>query len=59
MLIDVAITGDRNMIKREAEKILRHKDFITELQGMWNVKPEVIPGIRGVTGTISEHSDNT
>jgi hypothetical protein len=26
---------------------------------MWNVKAKVIPGLRGVTGTISEHSDNT
>jgi len=27
MLIDVAIPGDRNMIKKEAEKILKHKDL--------------------------------
>jgi hypothetical protein len=59
MSIDVAITGDRNVIKREAEKILKYKAFIIEIQGMWNVKAKVIPGIRGVTGTISEHSHNT
>jgi len=59
MLIDAAITGDRNVIKREVEKILKYKDFILEIQGMWNVKAKVIPGIRGVTRTISEHSDNT
>jgi hypothetical protein len=29
MLIDVAIPGDRNVIKKEAEKILKHKDLIT------------------------------
>jgi hypothetical protein len=28
MLIDVAISGDRNVIKREAEKILKYKDLI-------------------------------
>ena len=27
MLIDVAITGDRNVIKKEAEKILTYKDL--------------------------------
>ena len=26
MLIDVAIWGDRNVIKKEAEKILKYKD---------------------------------
>ena len=45
MLIDVVIYGDRNMIKKEAEKILKYKDFITEIQHMWNVKAKVIPVI--------------
>jgi len=27
MLTDVAISGDRNMIKKEAEKILKYEDF--------------------------------
>ena len=38
MLIDVAISGDRNVIKKEAEKILKNKDFTIEIQCMWNVK---------------------
>jgi hypothetical protein len=54
MLIDVAIPGDRNVIKKEAKKILKYKDLITEIQHMWNVKAQVIPGIIGATGTISE-----
>ena len=29
MLIDVAIPGDRNVIKKEAENILNCKDFLT------------------------------
>jgi hypothetical protein len=29
MLIDVTVPGDRNVIKKEAEKILKHKDLIT------------------------------
>jgi len=27
MLIDVAISGDRNVIKKEAEKILKHRPY--------------------------------
>ena len=38
MLIDVAISGDRNVIKKEAEKILKYKDLTIEIQRMWNVK---------------------
>jgi hypothetical protein len=41
MLIDVAILGDRNVIKKEAEKILKYKDLIIEIQCMWNVKTKV------------------
>jgi hypothetical protein len=54
MLIDVAIPGDRNVIKKEAEKILKYKDFVTEIQRMWNVKTKVMPVIIGATGTISK-----
>jgi hypothetical protein len=31
ILIDVAISGDRNMIKKEAEKILKYKDLTVEI----------------------------
>ena len=54
MLIDVAISGDRNVIKKGTEKILKYKDLTTEIQRMWNVKTKVIPVITGATGTISE-----
>jgi len=54
MLIDVAVSGDRNVIKKEAGKILKYKDFIIEIQHMWNVKAKVIPVIIGATGTISK-----
>jgi hypothetical protein len=52
MLIDVAISGDRNVIKKEAEKILKYKNLTVEIQRMWNVKTRVIPVTRGATGTI-------
>jgi hypothetical protein len=54
MLIDAAISGDRNVIKKEAEKFLKYKDLTIEIQHMWNVKARVIPVIIGVTGTISK-----
>ena len=54
MLIDIAIRGDRNEIKKEGEKILKNKDLITEIQRMWNVEAKVIPEIKGATGTISK-----
>ena len=54
MLIDVAILGDRNVIKKEAEKILKYKDLTIKIQRMWNVKTKVIPVIIGATGTISK-----
>ena len=54
MLIDVAISGDRNVIKKETEKILKHKDLTTKIQRMWNIKTKVIPVIIGSTGTISK-----
>jgi hypothetical protein len=53
MLTDVAISGDRNVIKKEAEKILKYKDLTIEIQRMWNIKTRVIPVISGANGTIS------
>ena len=53
-LVDVAISGDINVIKTEAEKILKYKDLTIEIQRMWNVKPKAIPVITGATGTISK-----
>ena len=54
MLIGVAISGNRNVIRKEAKKILKYKDRTIEIQRMWNVKTKVIPVIIGATGTISK-----
>jgi len=54
MLIDVAISGDRNVIKIEAEKILKHKDLAIEIERMWTVKTKVIPVTIWATGTVSK-----
>jgi hypothetical protein len=34
MLIDLAISGDRNVSEKEAKKILKYKDLTTEKQLM-------------------------
>ena len=54
MLTDAAISGDRNVIKKQTEKILKYKDLPKEIHRMWNVKTKVIRVITGVTGTISK-----
>jgi len=52
--MDVAVPGDRNVIKKEAEMILKYIDLTIEIQRMWNVKARVITPIIGKTGTISK-----
>jgi len=42
------------VIKKEANKILKYKDLITEIQCMWSVKAKVIPVTTGATGTTSK-----
>jgi energy-converting hydrogenase Eha subunit G len=54
MLIDVVISGNRNVIKKEAEKIPKYKDLTIEIQRTWNVNPKAIPIIISATGTISK-----
>jgi hypothetical protein len=54
MLIDVAISGERNVIEKEAKKIIKYKDLTIEIQSTWNVKTKVILVIIGATGTISK-----
>jgi len=45
---------DKNVIKKEVEKILEYKDLTTEIQRMWNVKTKVLSVITGATVTISK-----
>jgi len=40
------------VVKIEAEKILKYKDLMIEILGMWNIKTKVIPVIIRATGTI-------
>ena len=38
LLAGTAISGDRNVIKKDAEMISKYKDRTTEMQCMWNAK---------------------
>jgi uncharacterized protein YlxP (DUF503 family) len=42
MLTDAALSGDRNVIRKEAEKILKYTDHTTETEGMGNVRTKVL-----------------
>jgi hypothetical protein len=37
MLIDDAISGDRNVIQQEAENIPKYENLTSDIQRMWNV----------------------
>jgi hypothetical protein len=50
MSIDVALSADRNMNKKQAKKILIYKKLTIEIQRMWNV----IAVATAATGTISK-----
>jgi len=52
MLTYISIPGGRNVIKKEAENILKYTDLAIEMQRMWNVNASVMPVIIGATGTI-------
>jgi len=54
MLIDAAISGERNVIKKEAEDILKYKDLTTETEHIRNVKTKVIQIIIVATQTTSK-----
>jgi hypothetical protein len=53
-VIIIIIIIIRNVIQKEAQKILIYKDLTIEIQRMWIVKTRAIPVIIGATGTISK-----
>jgi hypothetical protein len=47
MSIDVAVSGDRNVMKKEAEQIPRYEDLTVEIERMWSVNTNVTPVVTG------------
>jgi hypothetical protein len=54
MLIDIANSGDRNVVKKEAEKIVKYKNLTIEIQCMWCVKTNAIAVTTGKSEIISK-----
>jgi hypothetical protein len=54
LLIDVAITSDRNVIQKESENKLKYQKLSIEIQRMWNMKCFVKPVIIGATGIVTK-----
>ena len=52
MLINAVISEGINVIKKEAEQIVKDKDFTIEIECTWNVKTNVIRIIIVATGTV-------
>ena len=49
-IIDFAISGDRNIVIKEQEKIDKCQVLIIKLQKVWNVKVVVLPVVIGALG---------
>jgi hypothetical protein len=50
----VAITADRNVVQKEAEKKLKYKSLGTGIQRIWNFKCTIIPVIIGATEIVTK-----
>jgi hypothetical protein len=59
ILIDFAIPGNRNVIKKEAEKILKYKDLKIEMCNVEYASKSDKSNNRGELEPCQNHSDNT
>jgi len=50
---------DRNVIKKEAEKILKYKNLTLDIQRTWKGKTRVIPVIKERFRPFENHLENT
>ena len=49
----MAIPAERNVVQKEAEKKLKYKCLVIEIQRMWNLKCTIIPVIIGAIGIVT------
>ena len=53
-IVDVAIPGDRNIVKKQAEKLTNYADLKIEISKMWDCSTVVIPIVIGALGSIPQ-----
>ena len=58
MLIDMAVPSDRNISVKAAEKLSKYKDLEIEIERMWGMKMQIVPGVIGALGVIKKGIDN-
>jgi hypothetical protein len=49
----MAIPANRNVVQKESEKKLKHKNLSIDIRRMWNLKCTIIPVIIGATGRVT------
>jgi len=59
ILFDLAVSGDRNVMKKEYDKIVKHNNLTIRTQNMWNTKTKAIPEITGASRNhLKKFSEN-
>lgn len=53
-VVDVTIPSDRNIVKKEAEKILKYQSLLIELRRMWGLEVMFIPVVIGARGYVTK-----
>ena len=53
IIIIIIIPADRNVVQKEAEKMLIYSSLCIEMQRMWNLKCTIVPVIIGATGIVT------
>ena len=58
LLIDMAMSSDRNFSLKKYEEISKCKDLEIEMQKMWHMKAIVIPLVVGALGMIKKKTED-
>ena len=54
LIIDIASSGDHNVIEKESEKVEKYQDLKREIKKLWNLRSfDVIPVVVGALGSVS------
>jgi hypothetical protein len=51
--MDVTISGEENVIKKETERVIKHNDITIEIRCKRRTNKKVVPAIIGETGADS------